>query len=382
MSFRMVFTARPTKEVKDLLPILSLWHNAFSCCVSRIQRSVEGAAFSEALARSDASVACYGSTEDVFVVPVVVPKHKLIQIERQVLPAHAVIRPNNTALQQRPERFNRIRVDSTANVFASHVRNRRVRETAVNEFAIAARVIGRNQRHFAIHGHSHESLKRLGVGHLNQLANDVPFAGNRTNDGHFVAAARDTSALAAVSVLISPADVRFIHFNDTHKLNELRISKTSTQTVAHVPRRFVRPNLSAVLCTKRAVDLKRGHSLLAGQHQVEHFEPTKQANVRVLKDRADRQRKPIVLVVRMLFADPVERLRASRIHLAVCAARALNTFGPASSLQVPHARFVVREHPVEFRDRHLLREREVRFRHEQEDTRRWIRCQVRDSPIL
>src|SRR5207244_8814054 len=86
-----------------------------------------------------ASVTCYRRAKDIFVVPVVETKNKLVQIQRQILAAHAVISADHATLQQRPERLNAVRVDRTANIFALHVRDGRMRETGVNQLAISAR---------------------------------------------------------------------------------------------------------------------------------------------------------------------------------------------------------------------------------------------------
>src|SRR5262245_27923426 len=120
MCLGMVFTARPTEKMRDFLSIFSLWHNAFSR-VSRTSGLIERAAFPEALAGSDASVTCYRSAENILVMSIVEPKDELIQVQRQILSAHAVIRADYTAFQQTPERFNRVGMDRPTNVFTARV---------------------------------------------------------------------------------------------------------------------------------------------------------------------------------------------------------------------------------------------------------------------
>src|ERR1700687_422961 len=44
--------------------------------------------------------------KDVIVMPIVVPKRKLRNVQRKILRADFVIRPHDTALQERPEAFD------------------------------------------------------------------------------------------------------------------------------------------------------------------------------------------------------------------------------------------------------------------------------------
>jgi hypothetical protein len=60
----------------------------------------------------DASATCYGTSKYVRVLPVVVPELKLGDVERHIFGAHFVERADNTALEDRPEALNRIRVNS------------------------------------------------------------------------------------------------------------------------------------------------------------------------------------------------------------------------------------------------------------------------------
>ena len=73
---------------------------------------------SEASASQRASAPCYGLTEDILVVPVVVAPFELGNVERQILRADVVEGPDNAALQERPDAVDRAGVDLAANVFA------------------------------------------------------------------------------------------------------------------------------------------------------------------------------------------------------------------------------------------------------------------------
>jgi hypothetical protein len=82
----------------------------------------------EAVASVGASAGCYRSTEDVLVIPVVVPELELRDVERQVFPADLVVRADHAALEQRPEAFNRVGVDCADHVLLGGVVDGLVRE--------------------------------------------------------------------------------------------------------------------------------------------------------------------------------------------------------------------------------------------------------------
>src|SRR5262252_7439846 len=89
-----------------------------------------------------------------------------------------------------------------------------------------------------------------------------------------------------------------------------------------------RPSRPVGAETHHAVDLKRAHSFLAGQHQMDDAEPLTQGLIRVLEDRADQRREPITLR-RTVVALPPEVHRGHRTRLVVAAARATDAKGPA-----------------------------------------------------
>ena len=376
----MVFAARTTEKVDDLLPVLSLWHNVSSFPVSRTGTLIVLASCSEAVARSHASVACYRSTENVFVSAIVEPENKLVQVQREILPADAVIRTHDSALQQAPERFNGLSVDNATNVLSFAVVNDLVGILAV-EPAIHSRVIRHEHGNVGnISNHVNEAFHGGHVRSVYHLANDVAFASDSANNGHFAGTARDSHALVAMPVLVLAANVSFVHFNDAHESGEVRISKASAEPVAHVPRGFVGTGILRSNRLHRSVDLERRDAFLGREHEMENLEPSQQGNIGVLKDRADKKREPVVFVVNVLFADPMEGLGAESLHPAVTATGTLDTLGPATRLKVTLAGFASREELVEFGDRELLCEGELLSLHERENTTGWVRCQVRDSP--
>jgi hypothetical protein len=57
-----------------------------------------------------------GLTEDIGVLPVVIPELKLGDVQMQILFADLVESPDDPALQDRPEAFNGLSVDCAVNV--------------------------------------------------------------------------------------------------------------------------------------------------------------------------------------------------------------------------------------------------------------------------
>ncbi len=63
----------------------------------------------EASASSDASASCYGLSEDVRILAVVVAELKFVQVQRKVLLADVVVSAYHAALEQRPKVFDVVR---------------------------------------------------------------------------------------------------------------------------------------------------------------------------------------------------------------------------------------------------------------------------------
>ena len=66
------------------------------------------------------SATSYGRAEDIGVSPIVIPKFKLRNIQGQTFTADLVIGPDDAALDERPEAFNRVRVNCANNVLAGN----------------------------------------------------------------------------------------------------------------------------------------------------------------------------------------------------------------------------------------------------------------------
>jgi hypothetical protein len=343
MRFQVILATRTTEKMNDLLSIF---------CFTHFDASVKASAFalvscpSEARASSSASAARYGSTEHVNVLSVVESENKLIQVERQILAANLVIGAHDAALEQTPKRFNIVGMNVAANIFPIHMANGSML-VFVAQIPVSARFIGRNQVNFRADSLANELIKSLRVGKFDHLANDVALARNRANDGHLVATASDSASLVPMAVLVLSANVGFIDFDNTHELLKLRISHASAQPVADVPRRSIRAR------AHHAVNLKSRHAFLARKHVVKNLEPSKQGIVRVLENRSNVNREPIVALP-VIVANPMERARLQRVDFFRSAPRTLDAIRPSAILHVHLARRVIREHEVEFGKRDLF----------------------------
>jgi len=72
----------------------------------------------EASASGLTSASCYHVKEGILVVAIVEAVLKLCKVQRQIFLAHVVIGAEHAELEQRPERFDAVRMDFAANVLA------------------------------------------------------------------------------------------------------------------------------------------------------------------------------------------------------------------------------------------------------------------------
>jgi hypothetical protein len=71
---------------------------------------------SETVASDHVSAACYRRTEDIDVLPVVMPELKFRDVQRQILATDLVIGADHAALKYAPKAFNRVGMNGTYNV--------------------------------------------------------------------------------------------------------------------------------------------------------------------------------------------------------------------------------------------------------------------------
>jgi hypothetical protein len=154
VGLKVILSTRTAIEVSDLLSML-FTHN---CAVS----------FAEVSGASDASACRYCRTKDVIILAVVVAKHKFIQVQGQVLVTDVVVGADDAALQQRPEVFNVVGMDASANILVIVMANNTM-SVAVPNPVVTFVLIGGNQVHFLADSLFHESIKSVAVGVLNDF---------------------------------------------------------------------------------------------------------------------------------------------------------------------------------------------------------------------
>src|SRR5688572_1274795 len=107
MGLRVILSARPTVKMSNLLSVL-FRHSSFPSG-NATEAGLVYHACSEAPSSRGASVGCYRGTKDIFSVPIVETKNKLVEIQRQIFSGHAVISSDHATLQQRPKTFDALR---------------------------------------------------------------------------------------------------------------------------------------------------------------------------------------------------------------------------------------------------------------------------------
>src|SRR6202035_989872 len=179
--------------------------------------------------------------EHVFILPVVVPERKLVQVQRQVALRNMVKVAHDAALDQRPEAVDGASVDLAADVLARRVVHE-VMGPLLADPPIGRKLIGRDQRHPIGDRLVHESAERLSVGRLDHLADHVSLAGDGADDRDLASRSAPTlpalhpaAHAPAVPVLRLPADVGFIDLDDARELLEGRVVHRGADAMAHVP---------------------------------------------------------------------------------------------------------------------------------------------------
>jgi hypothetical protein len=263
----------------------------------------------------------------VTVLTIIVPELEFSDIQMQILLGNLMISTDNSTLEDRPEALDCVGVNRANDVLANSVVNRLVRETALKT-AIAGISIGAEEANPVRYGLPHESLKRSSVGPLDNARNDIALALDCANDRSLagISPPARSAFLIPMPVLVAPADVGFINFNDPAKLLDV-LDHRSSDLVAHEPSSLVRAEAHI------AEDLEGAHALLADQHQVRDAVPVFQRLIRVLKDCAGQVRETIALVCAGV-ALPLEGHCRDRIYLLRIAARAADAFRPTPRDQI------------------------------------------------
>lgn len=296
-------------------------------------------------ASDPASAACYCRSEDVRVVPVIMPELELSNVQRQIFGADLVERADDAALEDAPEAFNRVRMDSADDILAGTVLNRSV-VVFVHAFVEKA-FVGCEQAHLVADHLPNELLCALLAGATKDASNDVALAFNRADNDRLTRAATTVLLVVRVSVPVLAADIGLINLNDAHKLAEAVVLQCRANAMTHVPSGFIRSE------AHEAVNLPRADTLLARKHKVDNAKPLSQIDVRVLENRADKVREAVSAADAAVRALPLKLHGLERIDLRAAATRARDALRPAPGDQIGVASVLIREHGLELADAHL-----------------------------
>jgi hypothetical protein len=279
-------------------------------------------------AEAAASVATSASSkdclEDIGIVAIVVAELKLREIEREIFFAYVVERADDSALQQRPERFKIVGMHFAAHVLARFVIHVLVRECLI-QLLIASSFIRGDQTYLVRDRIADETAHGLSRSIFDDLTDDIALARNRADNGNLARWPTARLFLVPMPVAIQAADVGFIDFDFAHQLWEVFILHRGADAMAH------KPGGAVVATSDLAMNLKRADALLRLAHQIDDFKPRSERVVRVLKDRLCDDREPIAVAPAaiLVLADPVERTRLKRVDLVAITARTLHAVRPA-----------------------------------------------------
>ena len=101
--------------------------------------------------------------EDVSVVPIVVSELELVDVERKIFLADFMERTDYSALDDRPEPFDGVRMDRTADILIAAMVNHAKREVFM-ERLVTLPLIGTNQADLVGHSGANELTKSAGAG--------------------------------------------------------------------------------------------------------------------------------------------------------------------------------------------------------------------------
>ena len=271
------------------------------------------------------SASCYDQIEYVRILPVIKSELEFVQVQGQISLADfvvAAVAAHDTALQERPERFNRVSVCGAHHVFALAVANHAM-IVIMSEQAIAAVLIGREQFDAsAIRYLADKAIQRRRVGVLDDLANHVALARDRADDGNLSLGARQVqcTSLAGVHILSFAAYESFINFDLAAERDRALFLHRSTNARAHIPSRLIRSG------AHHAMNLVSGNAFLRVAHDEHHLEPRSERIFGVLKDGLgdDAESVAIAPTAFLAFAYPMEGPMRDVEHLWALAARAFN----------------------------------------------------------
>lgn len=239
------------------------------------------------LGASCGSATCYRSAEDVRIVPIVIPKLKFRNVERQILLGDVVERAEDAAFQQRPEPVNGLGVHVAPDVFAAHVVRGAMLEPLLGQAGIQAAFVGSDQIDLLGNSFADEGVGNANVHTVQSAGDQGAPAAHGTNDRELVGHAATLHLVGGMPVLVLAANVGLVHLYNAHQLAELRVNQSGPDAHAEVMGGAVAAE------AHDALDLKSGDPLLAGLHHVDDLEAVPQADIRVLEHGPAQHREAV-----------------------------------------------------------------------------------------
>jgi len=273
---------------------------------------------------------------------IIVSKLELCDVQMQIFLADLMERPDNAALQDRPEALDCIGMNRADNMLSDAVIDRLMVE-AVLQPQIARISVSAEKADAVRYGFADESLKCVPIRPLDHASNDITLALDCANNRSLasVATAPRSASLIPMPVLVASADVGFVNLNNSAELLNV-LDHGGSDLVAHKPSGLVAAEAHV------PVDLEGAHALLADQHQMGDSVPIFQRLIRVLEDCPGQVRETIALV-RASIALPVESHRRDGIDSLRATTRTTDALRPSASDQVPDAIVLRLEQRIELR---------------------------------
>jgi hypothetical protein len=289
-------------------------------------------------------------SENVRVLPVVIAKLELGNIERHIFAAHFVERADHAAFKDRPEAFNGLSVDCTDDILTSRMVNSRVWIVLV-ERVVTWILIGTKQADPVRYRFADERGESSGIHVCDHARNDIALAADRADDwglaGTDAPGSTAATAFIPMPVLGQAANESFIDFDYAAELINV-LHERCSDLMAHEPRGFVRSEAHI------AIDLQSAHAFLANEHQMNDAIPFAKRLVSVLKNSSSDNGEPIA-AWQACLALPMEGLVGrSVIKIGIAATRAMDAIRPATRDKIRATRRLIGEQFFELSRRKLV----------------------------
>lgn len=256
-----------------------------------------------------------------FVVSIVKPMLKLIQIGVQMLHRKLVVGADHATLKQAPNAFNGVGVNVTAHPFLFAMVDRFMARVGVAKVAVRDIIIRVDRFGFRCGVLLNEFAKKKTVWRFNDLQTNLAAPLNSPDDTGFV--------LESVLHVGFSAKIRFVNFDNPAQPVGVDFPHCRADAVAEIPSRFV----GAI---QRPLDLASRDAFLRFNHEVDRQKPFPQRQVAIVKYAVGCYRELIAAHVAVVLVALMDTRNA-----LPKAARAFNALWPAQFGEVGAA-FLIR----------------------------------------